>query len=463
MASNREGKKEAAELLDILKSADEFARVENAERDTLRSFFDNGSYSRISAFMTHSELDRTREGLCCAYGSVSSKPVFAFMQNSVDDNGRVSPSQAKKLYTLYKRALGSGVPIFGVFDSLGGDLSYGSSLLSSYGELASLTSSARGVVPQIAYIKGKCTGILSAVAEMFDFVIITPESKLYFAPNGDGSIPKEAYTYLAENEENAIAYARRLISLLPLNKMDSKYLGESDDDINRPLSSELTEDYSVDELIAELSDGGSFIPTYTHYGEGMVTGFALFDGILTGVVANDRRVNDGRITKDGCEKARRQVLFCDAYGIPLLTLTDTVGFSPDSDGAIMTSAAELMHAYKRSNIGKVTVILGRAYGAGFTVMGSRALGADEVIATRNAFVAVMPPERAVAFSENDRITEDLTREKLSQEWLSLNGSIINATENGDIDDIVDSRYLRAHIASSIGMYSSKSKSAYELI
>jgi len=145
----------------------------------------------------------------------------------------------------------------------------------------------------------------------------------------------------------------------------------------------------------------------------------------------------------------------------VLTLVDTKGFevSPDNEKAGVTKAsAKLALAYAKSPCAKITVILGKAYGAGFTLMGSRSLGADEVLALKDSFISAMPPESAVAFMNNDDITLDKDRKTVEDEWIAKNCPAVLAAANGDIDDIIDSTFLRAHVCTAVGMFSSKSES-----
>ncbi len=472
--AQEKGYRDNSKLLGKIPESADSLRAENGESKSvfsLRCLFDNFAFQRISAFMTHSSGFCDVECAECAYGSVGGKPVFAFSEGSGDRSAVFSYRNAEKIKLMYKRALGSGTPVVAILDSLGGMLEEGSSLLSAYGELAKCVSAAKGMIPQIAIISGKCTGILSGIAQMFDFVVTTKQSELYFFPNNETTRVEAAEcggnsAFVADNIEAATGFVRKLIGFLPMNKTDSKFIGDTEDDINRMLGKTLPADYSVEELIGDISDCGDFLPLWSDYATCMIVGFATFDGILAGVVANNHSVNDGAISANGAEKVTRFIDFCASFGVPILTLVDTVGFevsAENNDSDIMQMSARLMHAYASAECAKLTVIIGKAYGAGFTVMGSRALGADLVLALRSAMVAAMPPERAVAFSENERITPEKGRDVIEEEWALENSPAVLAAAKGDIDDIVELEFLRAHVVSAVGMFSSKSKKAADLI
>ncbi|MBQ2325769.1 MAG: carboxyl transferase, partial [Clostridia bacterium] len=117
--------------------------------------------------------------------------------------------------------------------------------------------------------------------------------------------------------------------------------------------------------------------------------------------------------------------------------------------------ARLATAYANATCAKVTAVVGKAYGAGFTLLGSKSLGADLEIALESAVISVMSPESAVAFVMNDKISADKTRADVEAEWCEKYASAICAAEKGDIDDIVDEETLRARICSAFYMLSSK--------
>ena len=112
---------------------------------------------------------------------------------------------------------------------------------------------------------------------------------------------------------------------------------------------------------------------------------------------------------------------------------------------------KLAMAYAAADTAKITAVVGKAYGAAFTLMGSRALGADVVFAISEAEISVMPPQAAVAFLWNDRITETKSREDLVEEWKKSCASAEAAAADGSIDDVIPAAELRARICSAVYM------------
>ncbi|MBE6670235.1 MAG: hypothetical protein E7601_08530 [Ruminococcaceae bacterium] len=470
MSMNTNGVESAKMLVEMLKSADNASSGKNDPMALLamRSLFDNQSFVRLSAFMTRSQDDCEAEGVVCAYGSVHGKPVFAFSEDVELNGGAISKRHVEKIKSLYKRAKQNGAPVVAFFNSKGGALDEGSAMLSAYGELIDCICSSKGLIPQLAVVNGKCTGLLASAAELFDFTVGVKGCEMYFLPpfivgekySSEEYLEKNGLvSFMADDTRSASEYVRELLGKLPLNVNDSRFLGDTEDDINRTVSTAFDEKYDIKALISDIADDKSFTELYPSYAGSMRVGFAAFDGILCGVVANDHSVNDGAITADGCKKAAGFIEFCSRFAIPVLTLVDTKGFEVSADNeeaGVMSASAKLALAYSRSPSAKITVIIGKAYGAGFTLMGSRSLGADEVLALKDALVSAMPPESAVAFMNNRDITADKDRKAVEDEWIAKNCPAVLAAANGDIDDIIDSTFLRAHICTAVGMFSSKS-------
>ena len=136
----------------------------------------------------------------------------------------------------------------------------------------------------------------------------------------------------------------------------------------------------------------------------------------------------------------------------MLTLVNSEGFS---DKACATAPAALVSAYANASAPKVTVVFSKAYGAGFTLLGSKSIGADIAYATENSVISVMSPESAVAFLMNDKITAEKSRADVEKEWCEKYASAICAAEKGDIDDIIPEEEVRARIISALYMLSTK--------
>lgn len=425
----------------------------------ITGLFDSGSFVEIGAYLKRAEGDLT--GAVCGYGAINGKLAYAFVQDCDREKGALDATQAKKISMLYEMALKNGAPVIGFFDSIGAYVSDGASALDAYGKLLACAGKASGVIPQIAVIDGVCAGMSATVAAMFDVMIMVKDSaKLYV--NAPFLLGKKVGTaeYAAENGlssmtaesgADAIAKARALIDLLPANCEDGVAAEELQDDVNRMVA---VDGLSGRELAAVIADAGLFTEIGAAYAPEMVTGLARIGGVCCGIVANNGGENGGVITAEGAKKAAKLISFCDSFGIPVVTLTDSEGvaMSTAEEGSpLAAQLGKLAMAYAAADTAKITAVVGKAYGAAFTLMGSRALGADVVFAISEAEISVMPPQAAVAFLWNDRITETKSREDLVEEWKKSCASAEAAAADGSIDDVIPAAELRARICSAVYM------------
>ena len=424
----------------------------------IAALFDAGTFVETGAFMKRGD-DLT--GVVCGYGAVNGKLVYAFAQDSDRKKGAIDALQAEKIAMLYGMAQKNGAPVVGMFDSVGATVADGAAVLSAYGKLLKVVSDASGVVPQIAIINGVCAGMAATVAAMFDVVVtVKDQSELYVnAPFLAGKeIGTTEYTaqnglatIAAEDEGDAVAKAVKLVSMLPSNCEEGVAIEDITDDINRTVAVEGLVDK---DLINALCDANTFVALGEAYATEMITGLAVFGGVTCGVVANDASVNGGVITCEGAKKAAKLVGFCDSYSIPVITLVDSIGVATgaEAEGApLAAQLGKLAMAYATANTAKIGVVCGKAYGAAFTLMGSKALGADMVYALPTSEISVMAPASAVAFLWNDKITEEVTRADLVEKWTKECASPEAAAADGSIDDVVATAELRQRICAAVYM------------
>lgn len=434
--------------------------------ERLSALFDKGTFVELGAYIRRKDSENEYEGVVCGYGSVNSRLVFAFAQDPERLGGALDAYHADKIEALYKAAMRSAAPVIGIFSSRGAMLSDGMASVAAYGRIMRCVSDASGVIPQLAIIDGVCAGSMAAIAEMFDFTVAVRDKALLYvtSPSAIGDEYGKADTVaklglvsaVADSTEQAFELVQRLVCMLPDNS-ESLAVSESADPAER--ESDLCG--SVYENIASLTDAESFIELYEGYDPSMVTGIATLAGVTVGIVANDPSEDLGRITPSGARKAARLISFCDSFSIPVLTFTDSYGVKASKaseDEGIAAAMARLAMAYTSSTNAKVTLVIGNAFGAAAVLMGSKAMGADLVLACPEACIGALSPEASVAFIENDLVGKEGSREELEDKWRLEVSSPIKAAEAGEIDDIITPSEARARIASALYMLSSQSSS-----
>ncbi len=443
-------------------------------RERITALFDEGTFTEIGAFTSRRrDLDPASdapEGVLTGYGSVNGCLVYAFAQDLAKTKGAVSDATADKIVNLYRLAVENGCPVVGSFDSAGADLVAGVRALAGYGRIMKAVGSASGVIPQIAIVPGIAQGAAAVIAAMFDFVIATEKASISVNPPfvvGGGKTADNVESGLVSlsvsSDADAADAARKLLSYLPSNNEEGTAESIPEDDPDRPTDlSAYFASRSMGDLLSEIADRHSFLELGGDCAKSVKTGFLTLDGTACGVVATDHAENGGRLSSLAARKAARFVLFCDCFRIPLLTFVDSEGFAiagEEEKNPFSSEIGKLAGAYASARTPLVTLVAGSAYGSVFSVLGSKAIGADLTLALESAKVGCLNPAAAVALFENDKIAGNVTREALERAWEEKEANVIHAARAGEVDDVIDPAELRQRLTSAVLMLSAKSARA----
>lgn len=277
--------------------------------------------------------------------------------------------------------------------------------------------------------------------------------------------------HLAEDEADAIDWARTLLGFLPSNNQDSLPDYEPAGDPGRAaeldalVPDEPHEAYDMRRVLELVLDEGDFLEVQPLFGRSMLCAFGRIDGRSVGVVANQPLHNAGTIDIDASEKAARFVRFCDAFNLPLLTFADVPGYLPGLEQerrGIIRRGAKLIYAYSEATVPKVTVVVRKAYGGGYAVMGSKHLGADVNLAWPTAEIAVMGASGAVSLLHRRELaeaaangTEEAVRAKLVEEYRSTLATPYVAAERGYVDAVIRPSATRAQLSRALRLLANK--------
>ena len=439
-------------------------KMYGSAKQKIESVFDSGTFVELSAYTKRQDSCEDLESVVCGYGAVNGRLAFAFVQDPQRTKGAFGERHAQKIIDTYALAVKNGAPIIGVFDSAGTIVYEGASALAAYGKVMKCVSDASGIIPQIAVIDGICGGMNAVVASMFDLTVSAKGSKLYVnAPfvlgqsvgDAEYAAAKGIAACVAENSADAYAKARELVSVLPQNNADTCLL-DLTDDLNRQIALDASA-YTALGLVQSLADNARFVRLFEEYTENAVLGIASFGGVVSGVVASNTE-NGGVLDIKSARAISKLVSICDSFGMPVVTLVDSCGLDVSvsaEDNAYAAELARLAYAYTSSENAKVTAVIGKAYGAAFTLLGSKSVGADMVYALPDAAISVLSPEASVAFVWNDKVGDGKTREQLEEEWKQKCASAADAADRGEIDDIVEPAELRKRICAALMMLATK--------
>ena len=395
----------------------------------IASLLDENSFVEIGGYVTArntdfnlSEKETPADGVITGYGVIDGSLVYVYSQDVSVLNGSIGEMHAKKITNLYDLAMKTGAPIIGLLDCAGLRLQEATDALNAFGEIYTKQVMASGVIPQITGIFGTCGGGLAVVPALTDFTFMEANKGRLFvnAPNAlEGNEISKCDTssaaYQSEHaglvdvmgsEEDILAQMRELVSMLPSNFEDNSSYIECTDDLNRicPDLENCAGDTSI--ALSQIADNQEFFEVKAEYAKDMVTGFIRLNGATVGCVANRSELynEEGEKTETfekvlsarGCKKAAEFVKFCDAFDIPVLTLTNVKGYKATkcSEANMARSAAELTNAYISATVPKVNVVVGEAFGSAYLTMNSKSTGADMVFAWPNAQIGMMDAKLA---------------------------------------------------------------------
>lgn len=439
---------------------------EGGAYDSLNALYDEGTFVELGAYVGKNAY----AGVVCGYGAVNGALVFAFAQDQTRSVGAIGEDEAEKIVSLYGMAKKSGAPVVGIFNGAGAKVLEGTKALSAFGKIISVISEMSGIVPQIAVINGTCAGMSAVAASMFDIIMASDKASYFVNPpavlkakggKDAGTVSSAAISGnidIVTPEGEAVTKARELISVLPVNNRQGLAYSEAGDDSER-LTPELEGMSSTADVVNTFADLGNFVELKSECAKEVAVGLASVGTITTGIVATKE---GSYLTPAAARKIASFISFCDNYMIPVLTVVDTLGIDPTveaENAAYAPELARLASAYASSDNAKVTLIKGKAYGAAFTLLGSKAVGADVVFALPSAEISVMEPDAAVQFVYGDEIkaAEDSVakRKELTEKWIAENACATAAASKGDIDDVVSYELARAKVISAFMMLWSK--------
>ncbi|MDR2042784.1 MAG: carboxyl transferase [Clostridium sp.] len=459
----------------------------------ITALLDDNSFVEIGALITARATDfnmkpsdTPSDGVVTGYGVIDGSPVYVYSQDASVLNGSIGEMHSRKITGLYDLAMKTGAPIIGLVDSAGLRLQEATDALNAFGEIYRKQTLASGVIPQITAIFGTCGGGLGLFPALTDFTFMEGRSAKLFvnAPNalaGNLITKCDSSSAAFQSQESGIADAvdtesavlskiRELVGFLPANNEDYEEGSCEDctDDLNRvnPELAGCVGDTSV--ALSILGDGGRFLEVKEGYAKDMVTGFLKLNGMTVGAVANRSEIfgEDGKtvqkleaaLSVKGCEKAADFVSFCDAFEIPVLTLTNVKGYEAtvDSEKGIAKAAAKLAYAFAAATVPKVNVIIGKAYGTAYTVMNSKALGADLTFAWPDAQIGTMDAALAAKILYDGQGAQVIGEKAAQYEALAVNAS--SAAKRGYVDSIIEAQDTRKYVISALELLLSKRES-----
>jgi acetyl-CoA carboxylase carboxyltransferase component len=468
-------------------------------RERLDLLLDKDSFREQDIFLknrcTDFDLDKMElacEGVVTGRGLINGRNVFVFSQDMTVMGGSAGEAHCAKICRLMDEALMLGVPIIGINDSVGARIQEGMGSMNGYAPVFYRNVQLSGVVPQISLILGPCAGGAVYSPALTDFVFVVRKVSLMFITGPDiirvvthEQIGKEELGgadihssvtgvshFLAESEEECMKMVSKLLSFLPSNSRQKPPRIDLRDERNRTcedlrniIPENPAKGYDVRKLIRIVVDAGDFFEVQAQYAANICIGFGRMHGNTVGIVANQPSVMAGCLDINASVKAARFVRFCDAFNIPIITFADCPGYLPgvvQEHGAIIRHGSKLLFAFSEATVPKITVVVRKNYGGGYSAMSAQGLGADYLVALPTAEIAVMGAEGAVNMIYRDVIKNSVNPEemrcKLIEDYREKFATPYKAAEFGLVNDVIDPSELRSYLIDLLEIFSTKEKS-----
>jgi acetyl-CoA carboxylase carboxyltransferase component len=433
--------------------------------------------------------DAPADGVITGYGKVDGRLValaaydFTVMAGSMGMTGELKVSRLREL------ALGKRIPMVWLLDSAGARIQEAAgSLFAGSGHLFREEVIASGVVPQVAALMGPCAAGTAYIPGLADFVpmvkgrgsMALAGPHLTKAVTGEDVTQEElggarVHTRVSgvadlevDSDESCIAAIRSYLSFVPSNCEEAPPRREVADPVDRAeedlldiLPDSPRHPYDMYELIRRIVDDGEWFDLKPRWARTIVTCLARMGGRPVGIVANQPKHLGGILENDSADKAARFINLCDAYGVPLLFLMDVPGFMVGTkveQAGIIRHGAKMLYAVSRATVPKVTVIVRKAYGAGYYVMCGKAYEPDLIVAWPSAEISVMGPEGAVNIIFRKQIEASEDPDAARAEMIEGIRKTIDpyiAAGNAMIDDVIDPRETRPTVIRALEMAQTK--------
>jgi acetyl-CoA carboxylase carboxyltransferase component len=429
------------------------------------------------------------DGVITGYGKVDGRMIAVCAYDFTVMAGSMGMTGELKVTRLRELALTKRMPMVWLLDSAGARIQEAvGSLFAGSGHLFREEVIASGVIPQVAALLGPCAAGTAYIPGLSDFVPmvkgrgsmalagphlvraavgenVTQEelggSRVHCRVSGVGDME-------VDSDEECIAAIKDYLSFFPSHNQEPPPVVDCVDPVDR-MDEELLDvlpesnrkPYDMYEVIGRIVDDGKYLDIKRQFAKTIITVLARMGGRPVGIVANQPKQLGGILDNDSADKAARFVNLCDAFGIPLLFLQDVPGFMVGTKveaAGIIRHGAKMLHAIANATVPKVTVVLRKAYGAGYYVMNGRAYEPDLIVAWPSAEISVMGAEGAVEIVMRRQVEEAEDPAAMKAQLIGEYRKIIDvyrAASNFMIDDVIDPRETRPVVIKALEMAANK--------
>ena len=457
------------------------ARGRNTARENIAAFADPGSFVEYGGLAqpARKDMEGPADGLVMGTANVDGDPTVLVAYDYTVHAGTQSATNHRKMDRMFTLAEQNRWPLVGWWD--GGGARPHDMLIPGRPESPGFVTYARlsGWAPTVALVTGRAFAGQANLSGLSDVVIATKTASmgmagppLVEAALGHRLSPEEigpmdvheaagSIDVLVETEAEAMAAARQYLSYF--RRPGESERGDAVAPDVMALREVIPENprraYDVRKVIRLLADQDSVLELRPRFGRAAVTALARINGRPVGVLANQPMVLGGAMDSPACDKLARFIGLCDAYDIPLIFLCDTPGLmvGPEIEKtALVRHSARILTAAATATVPILTVVLRKAYGLGYYVMGSMAYAPNLLVAWPTAEFGGMGIEGAVNIIHQQELAEAADEETRSTLHARLTDELkdhhtaLRVAGRFYIDDVIDPADTRAILDSALG-------------
>jgi len=465
-------------------------------RERIELLMDEGSFVELDEFVEHRCTNFGMEtkkylgdGVVTGYGTVGGRIVYVFSQDFTVLGGSLGQQHAAKICKVMDLALRNGCPIVGINDSGGARIQEAVDALDGYAGIFYRNTICSGIIPQMSVILGPTAGGAVYSPALTDYIFMVDKISIMHitGPAVIKTVTGEEVTseelggarthntrsgnahFFATSEQECFQQVRDVLSYLPSNNMSDAPRIATSDPVTRAEASLRTivptdpnKGYDVHNVIKAVVDDGRFVEVQAMWAKNIVVGYASFDGMPVGIVANQAGNMAGCLDIDCSDKASRFIRHCDAFNLPIVTFVDVPGYLPGKTqewGGIIRHGAKLLYAYSEATVPLVTVVMRKAYGGAYIGMCCKGLGADSVLAWPQSQIAVMGAAGAanIIFRKEIESAADQAAEraKLISEYEDAFATPYQAASRGYVDKVILPEETRFEVIQALKAHRSK--------
>ncbi len=492
-------RREALEMGGPEKIARQHSRGKLTARERVALLVDPGSFHEYGMLASHhgqkpNEKPTPADGLVMGVGRIHGRPVALFAEDATLFGGACGEVNGIKRMRILDVARKEKIPLICLLDGAGfrvQSMAHGSEGSPAIGHTLRFGRHS-GTAPTVAVVLGACAGEPALEAAIMEYLIMVKGTGMLAAggppvvkastgldiskedlggvsihASGTGMVDN-----VARDDAEALALTRKYLSYLPTSAWNYPPSVEPKDakpgsaeKIDTILPESLRNGYDMFEVIECIVDEGSFFETKAEYGQALITGFARLNGHSIGIIASQPLVRAGALSGPEGQKARKFIDLCNAYHVPLVSLTDTPGVmtGPDAEkeGSLKYGLAAA-HSLAWADVPIFSVILRKAFGFGGSLMAGSFGEQTVAMVWPTVDFSSLPADSAVEAAHAKELEEAEDREALYAQLIeqySAFGGPYPAAATNNIDEIIAPHETRTRLIQALELSLSRRQEA----